>query len=529
MIPEWAVNELCLREEVKNWIQDAIKRQRNVPWRGGHDEGTFASSWVGYYLLTGDRKCLNFLYWLRDSFIEWSKKNQYHGYYPIGETHHQTETYNNFLGHLWRAEKTDVNVAVLEDAAHHIGNWVKGIPKWYDWKNHRFRSRWFGTREVKDYPPFNYESCDHFRLIQMALNTYLATGDNRYLEISRDYADRWCKLILDNEELPTILYPTETWLKHATEICERSTDRLIRRAWRDIKSAQGNVWRYVGGGVIDTFLDLYYLTHEERYLKALKKIFCKVERAVHSPRIIAKYRYITGDTSYDEKILNEIKRCNEEPLPTIIMIEATGQYKKKGKLVFRRKFAYRDADGNIKEYEGPSSEKLLLGYQISGDEELLNRAMKLAKRKLSLARTCLRDGREHGCGGGIYLHGVGDEAVHILCSATLGLYKLCGGYQPKVLYYTRRKKSVFRYSEKLGLPEGVASLLKSASRNGMEILLYNGLQNDLDIKVKVMDRRVKIENVKVNGVSQEFNDDSVVVAAENQSVTEVKIDLTPEK
>ena len=72
-------------------------------------------------------------------------------------------------------------------------------------------------------------------------------------------------------------------------------------------------------------------------------------------------------------------------------------------------------------------------------------------------------------------------------------------------------------------------MLKSASRNGMEILLYNGLQNDLDIKVKVMDGRVKIENVKVNGVSQEFNDNSVVVAAENQSVTEVKIDLTPKK
>ncbi|MBS7605104.1 MAG: hypothetical protein QXJ19_04215 [Candidatus Bathyarchaeia archaeon] len=520
MVPEWVIKELHLREEVKNWIHEAIKRQQNTPWQGGHDEGTFVSSWIGYYLLTGDNKCLRFLHWLRDSFLEWSKKNQYHGYYPYGEVHHQPEIYNNFLGHLWRAEKNEINVKVIEDAAHHIGNWIKDVPEWYDWKNHRFRSWQLGTREVRDYPPYNFEVCDHFRLIQMALNAYLATKDNRYLEISRDYTDKWCKLILESDELPTIILPSSDFMEKLEEIEKNGNlDPQVMRAYRAIRHAQGNIQRYIGGKVLDTLLDLYYLTGEAKYLNAFRKSLDKIILTTSRVPvdIIARYREITGDKSYDEIILDLIGNSLEERLPSILMIEWLGT-KKDGKYDVVRKYAFRDEHGNIKECKVSSPSNLIIAYKISLDENLLNKSMSLAQKMLALARTCLRDGREHGCEGNIYLHGVGEEAVYVLCSVTLGWYKICGGFLPRVLY--------FRGNGELGLPENVASLFKPAlEKNEINIILYNNLDSGEHIKIKVMEENYGIKNAYINSSPAVFSSKEIEVSLKCREKAEVRIIL----
>ena len=506
--PEWAVNELRLRREVEAWIREAIRRQQPVPWRGGHDEGTFASSWVGYYLLTGDRECLQFLYWLRDTFLEWSRKNQYHGYYRTGEIHHQTETYNDFLGHLWRAEKTDVNVAVLEDAAHHVGNWIKGIPEWYNWEKHRFRSWWLGTCDVKDYPPYDFETCDHFRPMRMVINTYLATGNERYLELARDYSDRWCKLILESKEaMPTVLYPTED-----PEEITRLYGQYLSGDRTRIISFKEELPRYLAGGLLDTLLDLYALTGEKRYIEASVKALDQLCVLFgQPPTIVERYRNLTGDNRYDEMVMNSIRMFGEKSLPTILMIEGEGVEQ------VRTRYAYRAEDGTVKEHSGSSSHHLLLGYHISGDEKLLNKAMMLAQRRLMLARSFIRDGREHGCDGR-YLHGAGAEAAFVLCSATLGWYSLCGSYLPQVQYFRERRMP--------GLSGGVAALLEPTSRDEKSILLYNSLDKDEVIGIRVMEEGARIKSLSIDGVSsKDFAGNETTVTARSKRVTKVRIIL----
>ena len=93
-IPDWAREELGLREVMGRWIATSIRDQQHVPYRGGkhgHDEGTFTASWCGYYLLAGEPKVIEFMRSLRDQYLTYSEQHQVHGYDDWGEVHHQTE------------------------------------------------------------------------------------------------------------------------------------------------------------------------------------------------------------------------------------------------------------------------------------------------------------------------------------------------------------------------------------------------------------------------------------------------------
>ena len=56
-------------------------------------------------------------------------------------------------------------------------------------------------------------------------------------------------------------------------------------------------------------------------------------------------------------------------------------------------------DGRYEETSCPPVSSLMLAYQVTGDRRFLARALSEARTRLSLARRCLGDGREHGCGG----------------------------------------------------------------------------------------------------------------------------------
>ena len=89
-------------------------------------------SWWGYHQLFGDARVIEFGYMLRDGFAAWARENMTHGFYHTGEVHHQTEIFSCFLCRLWLTEPDDLTAELIVDAAHHIGNWVEGLPAWYD-------------------------------------------------------------------------------------------------------------------------------------------------------------------------------------------------------------------------------------------------------------------------------------------------------------------------------------------------------------------------------------------------------------
>ena len=204
--PPWASAMLDLMSAMDGWIAASIKRSRHCAWLGGHDEGTFTSSWFAYYQLTGDRRVLDFLHFMRDGFLEFAKRAFHHGYYAEGEAHHQPEPFIFFLTRLFHLDPSDRAVAAaLEHAAEHVGNWVEGLPPWYDWTAHRFRSWRIGTQHVQATSPWNHEVPDHMRFVQMAVVAFLATKRTRYLDLARDYANKWAKLILEHGPIPGYL------------------------------------------------------------------------------------------------------------------------------------------------------------------------------------------------------------------------------------------------------------------------------------------------------------------------------------
>jgi hypothetical protein len=516
--PGWATNELTLRKTVGEWVEEAMRRQELVPWHGITDEGTFTESWGGYYLLTGDRKILEFMYKLRDGFLEWGDRTGalYHGYYAEGDAHHQPETWIFFLGHLWWLEKNRRNVEVLEDAAHHIGNWVKDVPEWYDWENHCFRGGYpaIGTRVVREYPPYNYEAPTFFRFIQMALNAYLATGKRRYLRFSRDYADKWCDLILKPGLPPSNLYPAGYSMEERTKLYAATSHRRVE---------EGDLSHYGSGHVPDVLIDLYALTKEKRYLEAAMKLLELFRDDTDVPNVcpycawtLAKSRKLTGDTSYDEAAIKKVSPLMEKPLPTILLYE--GPAARRG-----MKYAYRNPSGVIEECKVPAwywwgaTQNLVLAYQISGDLRFLNRAMTLTERTLRLAKPWLRDGREHGCEGQLLHHAAGHAAAYILSSASMGLYRFCGGDVTEVRYLDEEGKP--------GLPEGVAALLEPTD-GGRVVRLYNGHEEDVCVKIQVCNTDLKIKKVKVDGtLSRDFSGQVTTVTVKAGRTLKVSIDL----
>ena len=105
---------------------------------------------------------------------------------------HEPETFLYLQAPFMHLTGDPKAVSSVEDFAHHVGNWAEGVPEWYDWETHGFRSTWLGTREVRNVPPFDYQEANHFRFTASGLAAYVGTGDARYLEVAEDYADRWC-------------------------------------------------------------------------------------------------------------------------------------------------------------------------------------------------------------------------------------------------------------------------------------------------------------------------------------------------
>lgn len=126
----------------------------------------------------------------------WARENLYHGYCNGHEVHHEPETFLYFQIPLLDLMGDPEVLAAVEDVASMAGNWAEGVPDWYDWEAHGFRSVWLGSREVRASHPDDYQEANHWRIISTVLAAHRhGAGDGRYLELATDYAERWLKHI----------------------------------------------------------------------------------------------------------------------------------------------------------------------------------------------------------------------------------------------------------------------------------------------------------------------------------------------
>ena len=182
----------------------------------------------------------------------------FHGYPDETESHHDIETFIYYQIPLFHLKDKGSHLALIsiEDVAHHAGNWIDGIPDWYDWNKHEFRSYWLGTRSTRDYPPFDYQEANHFRIIALSNTVYQGTGNERYLDLSIDYTDRWCDYIeqfaASEDLIPVNIYPKDY---------EIQKDVGTKYSY-SIPSVSANRAYDLYGGLID----MWRLTGTQRYL-----------------------------------------------------------------------------------------------------------------------------------------------------------------------------------------------------------------------------------------------------------------------
>lgn len=398
-MPAWAEAFVTLRREMDAWIAASLRIQGQVPFQGIHDEGSFIASWLAHYLLTRDPAILDFARFLRDGFAGWSREHLHHGFAARGEAHHQTEFFTQFLVRLWHVAPDDLTGALIVDAAEHVGNWVPGVPEWYDWERNVFRAWHVGTAAVQEE---GFEVPDHFRLIQLALAAYAVTEEDRYLDLSVRWASRWAEEVVAREPEPP------TTLETGAGPRDPQVMDIARGAAHAGAGRAGLIEPFVAAGAVDVFLDLYQLTGQALFANAGRALCAGLVDEVGDPyanppgALLHRYRLVTGDTSLDPRVLGALSALPEETEDRYVMLleEPTiGPVPGIGKRNDMIRWGYREEGGGLREETCPAPSALMLAYNLTGNIEYATRGLQLAARRLRLARGALADGRTHGCGG----------------------------------------------------------------------------------------------------------------------------------
>jgi len=487
-IRDWAREEAELRDIMARWIHGEIPLQEEIPWRGGHDEGTFAYSWFPFYLLTGDKCISAFLGRLKDRCLDWmdSANSMYHGYWRSMDVHHGTELFNNFLAQYIALDGDKRVVEAFEDVAHHIGNWIKDMPEWYDWRKRLFKSEVLGTERIE--PDRGENLPCHFRLVQILLEAYIATGRRRYLDLSVEYVDHWIERSKAEGFIPLCLN---------SPVTDKSKLEIVEE--------------HAANNAINILMDLYLLTGRDDYIGAVRKLIPYLLGSISDPNnnmsasLIAKYRIISGDGNFDDEIIDSLRIPNVEEFTSALMI-FDSEFERKSHplgLIGRRRdeptWAFRRADGEMVMDEWSPSAHLLLASQIRGDEDLAALALWRARVRLKLAITNLRLGRNHGCAantassvaaghGRSFPYG---NVTSTLFPATLGGFQFLGWYKPHIKYYGR--------DGRLGIPAEVQALFFPATQEGENrILIHNGSSDSVRLSLELTTgkwRRDDLENI----------------------------------
>lgn len=484
-VPGWAAGQFKLREAMYWWVRKSAKSWEHTAWGGGHDEAIFTRSWVPYYILTGDRAAFDFMDRMVHDFIsspvveactcflteedaaEYPKDHRrppYHGY-PEDQACfvHAPENYAWFLTHMAHIHPGPEVRRALEDCAEHVGNWSPDSPPWYDWENHRFRSALFGTRKVRGYPPYDWEPIALIRVMVLASNMYYLTGESRYLDVCTDWADKWTKLVLESdpaEGFPTTLFPCGV---------------------EEIGAKYGEFARAAGARskcnyeLANLLLDLYYYTRRPSYAQAVHRMLNSEPdwfrhgggNAAISGILPAKYRSVTGDTSFDDRVaaIAESMLLDEsDNRPALaLMNKSSEQFLDSPGLVYLRMFK----DGRI-ELDKRSTGILTAAFMSTHETRYLEYAMELAANRFYDSHY-IWDGRELGCRGswmgrnGVATHNV---IAPMMCSA-MGGFGMLEGERPwfEVRY--------FRPDGAPGLPEDVAALYLPGDSGERVIRFYN--------------------------------------------------------
>jgi len=351
-IPFWAKEQLKLRRRFDNWVTQEIDKYEELGFqelfgsRGGHamdEAGGYTRSFVGAYCLSGDQRIPVFMKQFRDDWKQAldASGHFYHGYDSNENGDyitHTAEAYSQFLLNvLYLDISDDKTVQMVDDGAEHLGNWCSDIQDWYDWDRHVFLSYFLGTKSPYHKPPYDFQSPRHFRVLQIAVAAYEATGNKRYLDLCDDYCGFWAEAILDaptDADAPSSFYmiTQEEFKRYSQEEPYKSEWRFERYyekfpvdndSYKELDYVPGHLIKsleppyHVLNDLVMTWLEIYKHSPKEDYRKAIRRLIAGwIELGDDLPSQVAgiephcgihlpKYRDFIGDDSLDEAYLNQ--------------------------------------------------------------------------------------------------------------------------------------------------------------------------------------------------------------------------------
>ena len=183
----------------EQWMDRFRETELARPYRdlvGNHEFGGHLRPLFVRHHLTSDGDFIEHCKKLFAMRRQWVHDNLYHGYCDSHEVHHEPETFLFFQIPLLDLTGDPEILEAINEVAEMTGNWAPGVPEWYDWDRHEFRSTWLGSRNVRDRHPYNYQEANHWRIIAIALTAHRhGKGSGKYLDLAQDYAYRWLRHI----------------------------------------------------------------------------------------------------------------------------------------------------------------------------------------------------------------------------------------------------------------------------------------------------------------------------------------------
>lgn len=468
----------ALRGELSLWLRQSIQRDGPDRHSGGEDEANYALTFLPHYLLTRDEALGERLRSLRDDLKNWVGGDEcLHGYERRAEAHHGTEPFLLFLPrYLGLFPDDEVARGLLEDAAHHIGNWVEGIPDWYDWERDVFHSYEIGTEVVGANEDVAYELAEHWRFVHIALAADRVTGDTRYGAWALRYGRRRAEQIIACGECIPLLWDLQGHALYMEDIKTSQQRRMSAAEHHVAGDPLAGIENMLASGVVYALGDLYRKSKDEVFKRAARRLVEPLVDHLLDPfadpaaAALSYYRWTFDDASLDESIEQVLSAMQDEETDEWVLMAPQHRVRREAGVGKRRDMLYWGhwrADGIVEPSRQPCTATLTLAYQLSGEVDYARRALEQAALKLAMARRILRGGREHADMGGAICSVAAGHGRNWGCGAVTGCYG------PLLLGARELAGAIVPLIETEGeWPDRVLTLVRPPVAGQGEVLLY---------------------------------------------------------
>ena len=373
---DWVKLQKAFLDMIDEYMDVEVKKDINLNIHTHEAGGQFRIAFPHLLVRKNDKS----IKYLEDTVYarrKWTDANQFHGYVDCHEVHHEIETYIYYQMPLYYlgfpgAEQAAKNII---DVAEHVGNWVDGVPDWYNWETHSFVSNWLGTKGVRAYPPYDYQEGNHFRFTDCAMCACHITKDPRYLDLICDYCAAWCdhieKLAAKGEVISCSILPEAAKILERNKAGVNLGETSVYEIFYSL--AADNTMYDIAGGL----LDAYFVSDNMRFRAAAELLIDQFVANGNSGRPALQFtkgKWVTvGDEGFDGKFICD---CTFIARLALRHHQMTGS--EKYKAIIMSWAASIDEENNS--YDQMMANVLVAAHYFDGDSKWLARAYKMALR-----------------------------------------------------------------------------------------------------------------------------------------------------